>query len=110
MPKKAPTPLTTLHQKRAFLSALALCPEGPYEVATAAAAVGVHRSTPYRWRATDRAFAAQWDRLVEQQYADFRKRYEADLVERRRLRERRLAELRPIYAANAARARAAKRS
>lgn len=95
-------------KKQAFLTALAQAPYGRHGVPVAASAAGVARQTPYRWRSTDPAFAAAWaevdDRRLEVRLAAVR----LELARREREREARLEELRPIWAANAARARAAK--
>lgn len=96
----------------AFLAALSAGPRGMHAITAAAQAAGVARTTPYRWRATDAAFAARWQAISDAQHAAFLAAYAEQRARRDLARRRRLAELRPIYqanAANATRARAAKR-
>ncbi|MEI7772046.1 MAG: hypothetical protein WCI67_18780 [Chloroflexales bacterium] len=105
---KVNTAAPTADGKRRFLAALEGLTEGK-RVRQAAQAAGVHRATPYRWRAQDSAFASAWAAIDDRQYAAFLVRYEAAQAARLAARARRYAELRPIFAANAAKARAAKR-
>jgi len=71
-PKKAAAPATTATRSRArnltlakrkqlFLAEL----EDRANVSAAAAAAGVDRGTPYRWREADSRFAAAWDAAVD---------------------------------------------
>jgi hypothetical protein len=82
-------------RKAAFLAALESAGViDAYAVATAAAAVGVHRTTPYRWRARDPTFAAEWDALTRRRFARLAVEVEAERAARVEARERRNAELR----------------
>lgn len=94
--------------KQAFLAALAQAPHGPHGAAQAAQAAGVHRCTPYRWRAEDAAFAAAWAAVDDQRLAAHLAAFTRELAARQRQRRERLAELQPIYQQNAANARTAK--
>jgi uncharacterized protein YdaU (DUF1376 family) len=94
--------------KAAFLFALARPPRAgqPLPSVAHAAAAGVHRATPYRWRATDPDFAVRWVALEAQQLRD---RIAANAIaERKRIAawEARKAELRPARQQQAARMRA----
>lgn len=82
-------------QKAAFLAAFALCPAGRWAVALAATAAGVHRATPYRWRASDAHFAAQWAQLEREHWAALHAQVRAETAAREAAREQRNAALRP---------------
>lgn len=96
-------------QKQAFLMALEAAGKARDAPSIAARAAGVNRSTPYRWKVRDPTFAAAWREIATRQFQNLLAEVEADLRARDEARQARKAELRPIYQANAAKARAAKR-
>jgi len=70
----------------------------------------VHRSTVYRWRA-DPSFVRAMEAAYDAGYQQWRREvYDPQERARQAKRDRRYAELAPIYAANLAKARAAKRA
>jgi hypothetical protein len=70
----------------------------------------IHRSTIYRWR-SDPAFVTAMDAAWQAGYRRWYKEiYEPQERARQAARERRYAELKPIYAANLAKARSARRA
>lgn len=101
--------LTKANNKALFLQTLAgQISTGSHGYALACAAAGVHRATPYRWRATDPDFAAQWAAIEVQRWAAWELRYAVERAERARAKAARWAELRPRFQQLAANARAAK--
>lgn len=77
-------------------------------VAPAARLAGVHRATVYRWMA-DTAFAAAMRAAAELFFREHRAKVLAEEAARRRWREARERERRPMRCDHLARARAAKR-
>jgi hypothetical protein len=80
-------------RKARFLEALAELDLGAGAVPQAAAAAGVARQTPYRWRAQDPAFARAWEALDERRLAERLVAYEAVDTERTAAQRRRLQAL-----------------
>jgi hypothetical protein len=80
-------------RKARFLEALADLDLGAGAVPQAAAAAGVARQTPYRWRAQDPAFARAWAALDERRLAEHLVAYEAAYDARKAVQRRRLQAL-----------------